>query len=141
MQFAGEEVGGNGKGKGKGGGNAVGGGTLVQFHWTQDIPLLARAMVKTGSTIFVAGPPDLINEEETFTKLTEGDPEVLKLLAEQNDALNGGKGAILRCASAADGKTIRDIELPMAPAWDGMAAAGGQLFLITTDGKVLCYGE
>lgn len=125
---------------GKGVGNA-GGGTLVQFHWTQDIPLLARAMVKTGSTVFVAGPPDLINEEETFAELTEGNPEVQKRLAEQDAALEGGKGAILRAVSAVDGTTIRDIELPMPPAWDGMAVAGGRLFLVTTDGKVLCYRE
>ena len=62
-------------------------------------------------------------------------------LAEQNDAINGGKGAILRCVSVADGTTIKDIELPMSPAWDGMAAAGGRIFLVTTDGRVLCYGE
>ncbi|MCB1078212.1 MAG: LamG domain-containing protein, partial [Verrucomicrobiae bacterium] len=133
MQFAG---GGNSKG-----GNAGPAGTLVQFDWTQDIPLVVRAMVKTGSAVFVAGPPDLMNEEETFTELTEGDPEVEKLLAEQDAALNGDKGAILRAVSAADGTTIQDLKLPSPPAWDGMAAAGGKIFLTTVDGKVMCWGE
>ncbi len=128
-------------GTGKPKGNAVGGGTLVQFDWTQDIPIIARAMVKTGSAVFVAGPPDMMNEEETFVELTEGDPEVQKLLAEQDAALEGEKGGILRAVSSKDGSTILDIEMASLPSWDGMAAAGGRIFITTTDGKVLCYSE
>lgn len=134
MHFAG---GGSGGGKNNNGPA----GTLVQFHWTKDIPIIARAMVKTAGAVFVAGPPDLMNEEETFTELTEGDPEVQKLLAEQDAALEGQKGAILRAVSAEDGTTIHEFELPSPPAWDGMAAAGGKIFVATVDGKVICWGE
>lgn len=128
-----------------GGGRAGGGGgpagTLVQFHWTQDIPIIARALIKTADAVLVAGPPDLMDEEATFADLTEGDPEVRRLLAEQDAALEGKKGAILRAVSAEDGTTIREFALPSPPAWDGMAAAGGRIFVATVDGKVMCWGK
>ncbi len=126
---------------GKGGGNARASGTLVRFDWTRDIPLLVRAMVKTGNALIAVGPPDLINEEETFQQLSEGDEEVQKLLTEQDAALEGTMGAILWAVSTETGEKLRELRLPSLPAWDGMAAAGGRLFIATTDGKVLCYGE
>jgi hypothetical protein len=116
-------------------------GSIVKYHWTEDIPLLARAMAKTGDTLVAAGPPDLINEEETFVKLTEGDEEVEKLLAEQDAALLGDQGAILWAVSAEDGARKAELKLPSLPVWDGIAIANGCLFIATTDGKVLCYGE
>lgn len=123
------------------GGNARSSGTLVQFDWTQDIPLLARAMVKTGDLILTAGPPDLINEEETFQKLTEGGQEVQKLLQKQDEALEGSQGAILWVVSTKTGEKLREIPLSSLPTWDGMAAANDRLFIATTDGKVICFGE
>ena len=42
--------------------------------------------------------------------------------------------------AAADGKPLGQLKLDSVPAWDGMAAAGGKLFLSTADGKVLCLG-
>ncbi|MCB1063270.1 MAG: PQQ-binding-like beta-propeller repeat protein, partial [Verrucomicrobiae bacterium] len=120
-----------------GGGNAQPSGTLVKFDWTQDIPLLVRAMVKTSDALIAVGPPDLINEEETFKKLTEGDPEVLKVLADQDAALEGSQGAVLWAVSTATGEKLRELKLPALPVWDGMAVAGDRLFIATTDGKVL----
>ena len=57
--------------------------------------LFARAMLLANQTLFVAGPPDLYEEEETFKQLAEGDPEVQKVLARQDAALNGAEGAVL----------------------------------------------
>lgn len=128
-------------GTAKGGGNSRGGGTIVEFDWTHDIPLLSRAMVKAGEHLLTAGPPDLIDEEETFQKLTEGDTEVQKLLVRQDAALEGAEGGSLWIASTETGEKIKEIDLPALPIWDGMAVAGGKLFLATTDGKVLCYGK
>jgi hypothetical protein len=31
--------------------------------------------------------------------------------------------------------------LDAPPAWDGLAAANGQLFMVTQDGKVICFGQ
>jgi len=112
----------------------------VPKNWEADVPLYARAMTLANKTIFVAGPPDVMNEEETFARLTQRDPEVHKVLAEQNAALEGKRGAVLMAVSAEDGKTLSEISLESPPVWDGMAAAKGKLFMSSTDGKVRCYG-
>jgi hypothetical protein len=31
--------------------------------------------------------------------------------------------------------------MPAPPVWDGMAAAGGRLFISTSDGYVVCMGK
>ena len=56
-------------------------------------------------------------------------------------ALTGKKGALLRAVSAIDGKQLAEYRLDAPPTWDGMAAAGGRLYLSSTDGKVLCMGK
>lgn len=114
------------------------GGSFVKHHWHGDVPLLARAMVKAGDTIFVAGPPDLIDEEETFQRIMDRDPEVQKELSEQNEALQGKQGGRLLAVSAADGETLSEYKLESLPAWDSMAAAAGKLFFATEDGKIIC---
>ena len=49
-------------------------------------------------------------------------------------------GGRLLAVSTADGKELAQTKLPAPPAWDAMAAASGRLYLVTTDGKVLCFG-
>jgi outer membrane protein assembly factor BamB len=115
--------------------------SYVKRHWAQDVPLLVRAMIKAGDTLFVAGPPDLIDEEDTFKKIMDRNPEVEAVLARQNDALEGKLGGSLLAVSAVDGKTLFEYHLESLPVWDGMAAARGKLYLSTIDGDVLCFGE
>ena len=98
-------------------------------------------MVKTGPTLFIVGPPDIVDEAETFEKLKNRDVSVEAVLAEQDALLNGSKGSLLRAISANDGSTISDVQLDSLPIWDGMAAARGQLFLSTQDGTVICLGK
>jgi hypothetical protein len=123
-------------------GYAASGGrdSFVQHHWTKDLPLLVRAMAKAGDVIFIAGPPDLIDEEETFQKLANKDPYVHVALAEQNDAFDGKLGARLQAVSATDGKTLFEYHLNALPVWDGMAAANRKLYLSTYEGSVHCFG-
>jgi hypothetical protein len=103
------------------------------------VPLLVRAMVKTGDTLFIAGPPDLIDEDETFQKIMQRDDQVQELLVRQNDALDGKLGGRLLAISATDGKTLSEIPLDSLPTWDSLAAAGGRLYLSTIDGHVVCF--
>ena len=70
---------------------------------------------------------------------THPDPVVPRRLDEQDAALQGEKGALLWVVSASDGKKLAGFNLETTPAWDGMAAANGRLYLSTTDGKVLCF--
>jgi outer membrane protein assembly factor BamB len=116
-------------------------GSFVQPAWTQDVPLLVRAMVKADETLFVAGPPDVIDEEETFQRLVSRDPNVAAKLAEQDAALDGKQGGRLRAVSARDGSTLAEYQLDSLPAWDALIATPGRLFFSTTDGKVVSYQE
>src|SRR5687768_7228798 len=98
-------------------------------------------MVLAGDELFIAGPLDMIDEEETFQKLTEKDAEVHQLLTAQDDALNGGIGGLLLSVNVASGEVDQRLELGTLPTWDGMAGARGKLYLTTVDGQVMCYGK
>jgi outer membrane protein assembly factor BamB len=115
------------------------GNSLVDPKWTQDIPIYVRAMVLAGKHLFIVGPPDVIDEEETFQKLTESDEEVQQLLAQQDQALGGSDGAMLLAINTDTGEAVHGLQLSSLPQWDGLAAAGGRLFLSTRDGKVICF--
>ena len=93
-------------------------------------------MALAGDTLFVAGPPDIVDEEEAF-KMPD-DPAILTQLAEQRDALEGKMGALLWAVSKAGGARLSEMELESPPIFDGMAAANGRLYVATMDGKVLC---
>ena len=46
----------------------------------------------------------------------------------------------LKMLSTSDGYVIRETQVP-PPAWDGLAIAGGRLFLTTQEGELVCLGE
>jgi len=92
----------------------------VWFHW---VPLRIRAMVAAKNALFVAGAPDI---------LPTGDPMA---------AFDGRKGASLWAVSKADGKKINEYKLDFPPIFDGLIAADGRLFAVTTDGAVRCYAD
>ena len=108
--------------------------------WTSKIALLARGMVLADEVLFVAGPPDLFG-------VAPGDaphPYVLapaEALRSQREALEGSKGSLLWAISTADGEKLSERKLNGLPAWDGLIAARGRLYLTTTDGKVTCFAE
>jgi hypothetical protein len=115
--------------------------SLVDPKWTQDVPIYVRAMVLAGPKLFICGPPDIIDEESTFQKLTERDEQVQTLLAEQDRALDGADGSLLLSVNIDTGEVENRLPLDTLPGWDGMASAGGQLFLSTLDGSVICFGN
>jgi len=93
------------------------------FRWEQRVPVLARAMVVAGDTLFVAGPPDI---------LETNDPAA---------ALDGKKGGMLLAVSTADGQVAAECKLDSPPVFDGLAAAGGRLYMATMDGRVVCMSD
>lgn len=110
----------------------------IAIRWSQRAGLMARGMVLSGKTLFVAGPPDVMGDEtpagnHPYTLISA------KALAEQEAAFAGRKGALLWAVSAADGKKISELKLAASPVWDGMVAANGRLYMATQDGKVLCF--
>ncbi len=42
--------------------------------------------------------------------------------------------------SATDGKKLAEYKLNAAPVWDGIAIAGGQVYISLADGTVQCLG-
>ncbi len=115
--------------------------SLIEPRWTADVPIYVRGMVLAGFHLFIVGPPDIIDEEATFQKLSEKDAEVQKLLSAQDAAIEGQQGAKLLTVHADTGEVLNTVELNTLPSWDGLAGANGQLFLTTLDGKVMCFGK
>ena len=112
--------------------------TAVQFKWKNEDPSFqARAMVVADKTMFVAGPPDIISEEDAFFALD--DEAVRAKLAEQSAMLKGKGGAIMWAVNTENGKKLAEYKMESLPSWDGMIAAQGSLYLTTIDGEVICY--
>ena len=91
--------------------------------WEQRLGIRVTAMVRAGDTIFVAGAPDVVDPK---------DP---------HGAWEGRKGGVLAAFAAGDGKRLAEYKLAAPPVWDGMAAAGGQLFISTRNGDIVCMGR
>lgn len=111
----------------------------ARFHWAQGTPpIQARAMVLAGRTLFLAGPPDVLDEEAALRN--PDDPAIRRQLEAQAAALAGKLGGQLLAMSADDGKVLACYDLGHMPVFDGMAAAGARLFMATADGTVQCLG-
>jgi len=115
-----------------------GGGSSFNHRWMMDLPLMARGMVLADKTLFVAGIPDVVDEDQAARDVA--DPQTQAALAEQRAAWGGTKGALLWAVSAADGAKLAAYELDSSPVWDGLIAAGGRLYWATEDGKIVCMG-
>ena len=111
-------------------------GYKVRHNWTTDLPLFARAMVLAGKTLFIAGPPDTVDEDQALR--TIADPKTQAALEAQVAAFAGKKGASLWAVSTADGSKLAELALDSTPVFDGLVAANGRLYMTTVDGKVIC---
>ena len=80
-------------------------------------------MVSTKDVLFLAGPPDVVPQEDPYA------------------AFEGKAGAKLWAVSTKDGIRLAEHELDSLPVFDGMSAAGRSLFIATQDGNVLCMEE
>jgi outer membrane protein assembly factor BamB len=116
-------------------------GSFVVHQWNTHSPVFARAMAMAKGTVFVSGPPDMIDEEYAFQRMSQKDPEIYKELAAQDDALDGKSGGSLLAVNAAKGDISGEVKLDSPPVWDGMAIAHGRLYVASVDGKVTCYGR
>lgn len=112
----------------------------VQYNWRNTEPgMLGRAMAGAGDSLFIAGPPDILDETKLYGQFTQ--PETVKKIKAQENAINGSMGAILRTISTSDGKTVAEYKLNSPPIFDGMSAANGKLFITLEDGSLVCMTE
>jgi outer membrane protein assembly factor BamB len=111
--------------------------TALDFKWRMDKPQIqAQALVLANKVLFVAGPRDVVDEEDAFFNLNSGYTK--QQLADQSDILKGKEGGWLWAVSAVTGKKVSEYKLVSLPAWDGLAAAGKRLFMTTMKGEVVC---
>ena len=92
-------------------------------RWTTKLPIRAYAMVLTPRHVVLAGTPDVVDRRDPWA------------------ALEGRAGGVLAIHARADGKQVAKTELDDAPLNDGLAAAGGRLYLTTVGGTVMCIGR
>ena len=91
--------------------------------WKKSISVRAMAMVLAGGKLFLAGPPNVVPAEDPFA------------------AFEGRMGSRFCEFSIADGKKVTETKLDCTPVFDGLIAAGGRLYLATTDGSIICFGQ
>jgi hypothetical protein len=107
----------------------------ANYGWSTEVPILVRAILLADETLFIAGPHDLLNEDELGpAPLTINEDQIRR----QEDALEGKSGALLWAMSVADGSGRAQYALGSPPVLDGMAAAGGRLYVATTSGELVC---
>ncbi len=91
----------------------------VPIAWSSSVPVLGRAMALTHDTLLVAGPPEQALEDAA--------------------AFAGARDVRLLVVRTSDGKTLKEYHLAAPPVFDGMAVAGGRVYLSTLDGHVHCF--
>ncbi len=123
---------------GKGGDKA---GSFVKHTWDRFVPIVARSMALAGKTVLVSGAPDTIDEEYAFERLAAKDPAILQELNEQNEALEGRRGAKMWAVNTETGEQSTGLELTSPPVWDGITVAQGRVYVSTMDGRVQCFGK
>jgi len=90
--------------------------------WFLRIPVRVRAMAQTRDRLFVAGPPDVVDPKDPL------------------GAFEGRLGGLLYTVDSATGKKLVEHKLAAPPVLNGIAAAGGRLFVSTTNGEIICLG-
>ena len=92
----------------------------VDYHWSRaDTPQI-WAMCVAGKKLAVAGPVGVVTQAD-------------------DSGIESSEGSVLRVLNKKDGTVTSEINLPAAPVWEGMAAAGGKLHLAMKDGTMACY--
>ena len=88
--------------------------------WSAMLPMRGLAMISAAETLAVAGPPDALIEGDTLAPF---------------EGRAGGRLAVL---AKDDGRTLCELQLDSPPVFDGMATAGGRLYISLENGEVLC---
>jgi hypothetical protein len=91
--------------------------------WSVFIPVRVRAMVAAGDKLFVAGPPDVVPDDDPLA------------------AFEGRRGAVLWAIAAGTGEKLAEIaKLDSPPVYDSLIAAAGRLYMTDESRRVICYG-
>jgi hypothetical protein len=98
-------------------------------------------MLLADRVLFIAGPPDVLDEEELYSRMENEGLKGYGELEEQSAVLRGKQGALLWAVSAESGRILAHYQLDSLPVFDGMSAADGKLYLSLMNGNVVCMGQ
>ncbi|MCK5175012.1 MAG: PQQ-binding-like beta-propeller repeat protein, partial [Planctomycetes bacterium] len=91
----------------------------VVTHWSHDIDVCGRAMVKAADILFVAGP-------EPADEIYFDDEAAPSMLA---------------AFDTDSGRSLSQIKIASQPVFDGMAAANGRIYISLINGEIVSYGN
>jgi len=94
-------------------------GMNTTYRWSTSVPVTVRAMTVAQNTVFVAGPPDVVDEDDPL------------------GAIEGRKGGVIKAINRIDGEEVSHLALPAPPIFDGMAIATGRLLVSCSDGSLV----
>jgi len=95
----------------------------VIFRWTREVTLLARGMALTANALFAAGP------HTAPEGAGSGEP-----------SFDADGPATLMVVDTEDGRDLARFSIDSQPVFDGLALAGGKVYLATVKGDVVCLG-
>lgn len=96
----------------------------VFFHWSREVPLLARGMALTSDTLFAAGP--IMSAEDAGVN---------------EPSFADDSPSVVMAFSTKDGRDLARIRLDSQPVFDGLALANGKIFIATVDGNIICLSD
>lgn len=99
----------------------------VELAWTAPLALRPRAMVRAGEHLLLAGMSDTFDAKQPS--------------APCNAVFQGEGAGVLHVFATGEGKPLGTWPLRAPPVWDGIAVAGGRLYLSNERGAVVCLGR
>ena len=112
--------------------------SALDYNWINENPaIMSKAMVLANARLFVAGPLDVADEKELWGRSNE--QGFREKMQEQAQRLKGKYGGLMQVFSKADGKKLAQHKLDHLPAFDGLIAAAGRLYMVTDHGSIVCY--
>ena len=112
--------------------------SALDYNWIQEEPeILAKAMVLANERLFIAGPRDVADEKKLWGRSNEAIFQ--EKMGAQAAWLEGRHGGIMQVFSKRDGKKLAEKKLAYLPAFDGLVAANGKLYMATECGSLVCY--
>lgn len=112
--------------------------SALDYNWIHEEPdVVAKAMVLANDRLFVAGPRDVVDEKLMWGRSNESAYQ--EEMQEQAEWLDGKHGGVMQVFSKYDGKKLAEHKLECLPAYDGLIAANGSLYMTTGDGSIVCY--
>jgi len=109
-----------------------------QRKWDVMTPILVRAMLLSGSDLFIMGPEEVARQSDLLGSIASEATQ--KKVAEQEKMLAGESGSKLLRVDAETGKIRSGLVFDSAPIFDGMVGAYGNVYLCMMDGTLRCLG-